>query len=426
MTGVRVHAIVPTPMTSRDTPALREAVALLLVVFAWLAFTAPSGGFEADLQFWVRWSHRIEKFGLGKAYGGVTGQANYLPVFLWVLAGLNRVAGGALTLENVQLVKVATLLFDLGLGIALARLLASRGRNPALALLVVANPATLYDGWVWGQIDAMHTAFVAGSWIALAGGSGPLAAVLFLLALDTKLQSVVFLPFFAFALAHVLGGRVRAWAASLAACAAVQALLLAPFLHAQALAALRQNVLGVVGYFKAVSLNAYNLWYLVLRDPAEIEDTEPFLHASYRLWGVLLFAAALLVIAVPFLRAVRRAWRDGLPRRLADDGFLLLALVGVAFFLFPTEVHERFLHPAVVLLGIDAVLNGRYLAYGVLSAAYLLNLESVLRWRGLGYESFLFDPRLVAVAVLGVFAAGAWRAYRGPRMAGAEAPARPG
>lgn len=403
--------------------AFRQAAALLIVLFAWLAFTAPSGGFEPDLQFWIRWSHRIDRFGLGKAYGGVTGQANYLPVFLWVLAGLGRVTGGALTAENVQLVKVATLLFDLGLGLALAWFLASRGRNPALALLVVANPATLYDSWVWGQIDAIHTAFVAGSWLALAAGAGPLAAALFLLALNSKLQTLVFLPFFAFALAHVLGRRVRAWAASLVACAAVQAVLLAPFLNAQALRALRQNVLGIVGYFKAVSLNAYNLWYLLLGDPSEVEDTGPFLHATYRLWGVLLLALALALIAVPFLRLVRRAWREGEPRRLADDGFLLLALAGLAFFLFPTEVHERFLHPAVVLLGIDAVQRGRYLAYAVLSGAYLLNLENVLRWRGLRYESLLFDPRLVALAILAVFAAATWQAFRRTRATGAVRPA---
>ena len=384
---------------------------MLLLVFGWLAFTVPAGGFEGDLDFWVRWSHRIDRFGLGQVYGGITGNANYLPVFLWLLAGLNRIVRGALTAENVPLVKVAALAFDLALGLALARFLSARGRNPVLALLVVANPATLYDSWVWGQIDAMHTTLVASSWLALAGGRGPLAAVLFLLALNTKLQSVIFLPFFLCALALVLGRRWRSWLVAAAACLAVEGALLAPFHDGRALRALWRNVVGIVGFFKAVSLNAYNVWYLILDDPAEVEDTAQVFHATYRTWGLLLLAAALCALAVPFLRHLWQLRRGGALQRLDEHGFFFLGLVGVACFAFPTEVHERFLHPAVVLLGIDAVRRGSYLAYAVLSGAYLVNLEAVLRWRGVGYQTVLFDPRLVAMVVLTVYGAGLWQAY---------------
>jgi Gpi18-like mannosyltransferase len=412
LTSTRGAEASPERWTPWSDRRLRDAIAALVVVFAWLAFTVPSGGYDGDLDHWVRWSHRIARFGLANVYGGVSESANYLPVFMWVLAGLNRIAGGPLTSETVQLVKVAALAFDFGLGVALAAFLASRGRNPALAILVVANPATLYDSWVWGQIDAMHTAFVVGAWLALARGSAAWAASLFLLALNTKLQSVVFLPFFLFALVHVLGTRWRAWLRAAAACAAVQVALLAPFMRERALRALWSNTVGIVGYFQAISLNAYNVWYLVAPDRVEAEDTELLFHATYRTWGVAMFALALVVIAVPFATSVRRLWRERRLERLDEDGFLLLGLVGVAFFAFPTEVHERFLHPAVVLLGVDAVLRGRYLAYGVASAAYVLNLEGVLRWRGLRYDSLAFEPRAIAAVVLAVFAAGAVDAYR--------------
>ncbi len=384
----------------------RAAIAVLVVVFAWLAYTVPAGGFEADLDFWIRWSNRIHRFGLGNVYGGVTGNANYLPVFPWVLAGLNRVVGGALTQENVVLVKVAALMFDAVLGIVIAIAIARRGRPPALALLVVANPATLYNSWVWGQIDAIHTAFVAGSWLALVDGRGAVAAILFVLALNSKLQSVVFLPFFAFALVHVLGRNPRRWAAAAIASAVTQLVLLAPFLNERALRAIWKNVFGVVGYFKAVSLNAWNLWYLVLADPAEVEDTTRVLGMTYRAWGVALLGAALLLVAIPFVRWVRRLFRERSPVNLDEHGFLLLGLAGVAFFAFPTEVHERFLHTAVVLVGIDAVIRGRYALYAALSIAYLVNLEGVLRWRGLDYGRAVFDPRATAVLVLALFAVG--------------------
>ncbi len=404
------------PARPRADASLGQAAALLAVVFGWLAFTAPAGGFEADIDHWIRWSYRIDQFGMSNAYGGLTGKANYLPMFIWVLAGLNRIVRGALTQDNAaQFVKIVALMFDFALGLAVARLLSARGRNPCLALLVAVNPATLYDSWVWGQIDAMHTALVAGSWIALTANRAPLAALLFLLALNTKLQSVIFVPFFVFALVHVIGGRWKTWAITVAACCGAQLALLAPFLNGRALRALSENVTGIVGYFNGVSLNAYNLWYLLADDPSQLKDTETFLHSTYRHWGMVLLAVALATIALPFARYVRRLWRSHALDRLDENGFLLLGVAGVAFFAFPTEVHERFLQPAVALIGIDAVLHGRYLAYAVLSSAYLLNLENVLRWRGLEYQGLLFDPRLVAASVLAIFVYGTWQAYQRTR-----------
>jgi len=403
------------PLHHNENVPLWPAVALLLVVFGWLCFTVPAGGFEADQEYWIRWSHRIHSFGLSQVYGGLAGQANYLPVSLLVLTLINHLIGGALSPESVPLVKVATLLFDLALGLVLAGFLHRRGRHPALALVVVANPATLYNSWVWGQIDAMHTAFAAGAWLALSSGQGPLAAALFLLALNTKLQSVVLVPFFLFALAHVLGRRLTAWIATAASCLGVQAALLLPFWNARALTALRHNVFGIVGYFKAVSLNAHNLWYLILADPSQVDDTGRFLGSTYRLWGEGLFALALGLIAVPFYRWIRRLWHDSRLQDLDRTGFLFMGLAGLAFFDLPTEAHERFVHQAVVFFGIDAVLRGRYLFYALVSAFYLVNLEDVLRWRGLGYETFLFDARLGAMAMLALLGVGIWQAYRRTR-----------
>ncbi len=400
-----------------DRRTLLQAWALLLLAFSWLALTVPAGGFDADLAYWVKWSHRIERFGLARVYGGLEASANYLPVFMWILAGLGRLTGGPLSQETVPLVKVAALAFELGLGLALAQFLWRRSRNPALALLVMLNPATLYDSWVWGQIDAMHTALVALAWMALASGSVAAACVLFLLALNTKLQSVVFLPFFALAAVAVLGRSWRGWLRTAAACVATQLALLWPFLDGRALRGIWGNVTGIVGYFPAVSLNAYNLWYFLVEEPADTPDTVRWLGVSYRAWGVVLLAAALAVLTVPLARWVRGLVLRKELRRLGQEGFFFLGMAGLSFFAFATEAHERFLHPAVTLLGIDAVLRGRYALFAISSAAYLLNLEDVLRWRGVGYESGLFEPKLIASAVLVAWAAGAWRAWRPSRPA---------
>ena len=60
-----------------------------------------------------------------------------------------------------------------------------------------------------------------------------------------------------------------------------------------------------------------------------------------------------------------------------------------------------------------AVLRGRFAVYGAVSALYLLNLEAVLRWRGL--PEHVLRPRPIAAALLVAFAvalAGLWQRCR--------------
>jgi hypothetical protein len=135
---------------------------------------------------------------------------------------------------------------------------------------------------------------------------------------------------------------------------------------------------------------------------------------SYRSWAVALFLAASVAIALPWMTTVRRHWREARLGELDRELFLALGIAGLAFFLFPTQMHERYLHPAVALLGVDAVLRGRYALYGLTSAMYLLNLEAVLRWRGL--PDAVLRPRPVAAALLVAFAVALAQLWRRARV----------
>jgi hypothetical protein len=86
---------------------------------------------------------------------------------------------------------------------------------------------------------------------------------------------------------------------------------------------------------------------------------------------------------------------------------LVLILAGLQFFLFPTQIHERYAHPAIILVGIYAILfpNRKHMiAYVAISIAYFINLEDILRFRGLSnYDILLLDRRLSAGLYLGVY-----------------------
>jgi hypothetical protein len=381
----------------------------LAAAWLWILLFAGNGGHGFDLSCWRSWSAGIAAHGLGGAYA--TPGLDYLPGFLWALAGLNLLVGGALAPDQIWLVKAVALTADLLLALAVARHLARRGRDPALALLLFLNPALLYNSWVWGQIDGIHTALIGGAALALVARRPALGAALAVMATNVKPQTIAFLPYLGFLLLHVAGARRGVWGRVVAAMAATQLVVLAPFLLHGSVGEIPRVVARLVRHFPVLSMNAFNLWYLVAPDPAAAPDLERLWSVSYRSWAVALFLAASVAIALPWMATVRRHWREARLGELDRELFLVLGIAGLAFFLFPTQMHERYLHPAVALLGVDAVLRGRYALYGVTSAMYLLNLEAVLRWRGL--PDAVLRPRPIAAALLVAFAVGLARLWRG-------------
>ena len=61
---------------------------------------------------------------------------------------------------------------------------------------------------------------------------------------------------------------------------------------------------------------------------------------------------------------------------------LSLGLIPLAFCFFNTQMHERYWHPALLLLGAHAILTRRYVLFGVFSLAYYLNVEGSLHYLG--------------------------------------------
>jgi Gpi18-like mannosyltransferase len=408
----------PPAAASPRPPPLAQAIALLALLFALLAFTVPSGGY--DMEWWLDWSARLARGGIGHVYdrGGV----NYPPMWLELLAGVTALAGGPISPARTFTVKLVPLAFDLAIGIALAVWLARRGRDPHRALFVSLNLALVYDAWVWGQIDAIHSFFVLAAALLLLEERPVLAAVAAALAVGTKLQAVVFAPFLLLAFACVAGRRWRVWVGAAAAVAGAAAMVLAPFAAAGRLSAPFRGAVSGLDFYPAVSLNAANLWYLLVGDPYNTSDAIRFLGISCKLWGLGLLALALGAVVLPWWRVIAARRRAGAPGLPAAETLLALALVGIAFFWFPTQMHERYLHPGVLLLGAYAVASGRWAAYAVLSSAYLLNLERVQRFRGFTkYGVQIFDPQLIALAVLAVFAHGLWRLWRAARIGSADA-----
>ncbi|MCH7872570.1 MAG: NPCBM/NEW2 domain-containing protein [Planctomycetes bacterium] len=169
---------------------------------------------------------------------------------------------------------------------------------------------------------------------------------------------------------------------------AIAACVLMPFAMTETLDdVLQRSYVNVVGQYNDLSKSAFNIWYLTadphaadLGVPAAIvsvaaggqlaiaDDASWLLRLNYRKISLIAYALAVAVILSLY------SFRTGPVSRHAAAG-----LLGLAFFLFPTEMHERYAIPALAFLAIWAA-SGAWAerAFVMLSAMLLLNLSTIL------------------------------------------------
>jgi hypothetical protein len=140
-----------------------------------------------------------------------------------------------------------------------------------------------------------------------------------------------------------------------------------------------------------VTNRAYNLWYLVTRGASGSDQGLVAGALSYRLVGILLLGAVVLLAGLALLRRA-----DG-PARA--EGAAVLAL---AFFLLPTQIHERYLFFALAFLILRAASDGVLLApYLVLVATATLNILGALSGFSPGATiAIAASPLPIAIAVV--------------------------
>jgi len=296
-------------------------------------------------------------------------------------------------------VKLPALLFDLAGAVLLFAWLRHRLRRSGA--LIVAGvylflPAVIYDSACWGQVDAVHSFLMVLCLLCLVSGASFLTGLVMVVALLTKFQSIMILPIVGAALIRRwheeltattngtgLGksagaARVaRSIVLVLAGAAVAAAAILIPF----AVAGSAGDALGT--YAKAtekyhwVSVCAFNPWWFFNAEPDmprwyyvfTLDDGEPFLgpitpkHVGF----AALAAFSLWVMWMVY----RRGWAY-------EPVVAGAAAMAMGFFILPTEIHERYGFPAMILAACLVGAGWRHLpVLLILSAAQFYNLTSV-------------------------------------------------
>lgn len=426
------RGIIRLAVDYRQTLALMGVLLLGAGLRAGL-IAAPDTGHDADQQLFVVWSRNLVQVGLGAFYS-ITSFCNYPPLMLLVLWALGEcvspidgVLGNDFAMRMV--LKTPACLADLLIAILLYRH-CHRELSPKLGLAAAAlyflNPVPLYVSAYWGQVDSIHTLLLLAALMLIRRESWVLTGAFSALAVLQKFQSVSLLPLILFEVYRLSRWRGTArWAIGAAGAAA---LVCSPFFFAGVLeTALRRGYVDVVGQYNDVSRNAFNFWYLVAvpstadtsvppviaeivaRGRTEFRVDESWLtFFTWRHTSLVLYSLSVAIILALY------SLRPGLLARYAAAGAL-----GLAFFMIPTEMHERYALPVVAVAAPWAVSGAwRERIYVLVSVFLALNLAAVI-------PAVEFAGAIAVMMSIGFLSMLAWLAVGALAPAGSNKPTVP-
>ncbi|MBN3033748.1 MAG: NPCBM/NEW2 domain-containing protein [Candidatus Saganbacteria bacterium] len=361
-------------------------VLALLAGFLLRAALVMGAGYKQDVLTLKVWSQTAATYGVHCVYDKT--DCDYPPGYLYVLKAVGLFYGNFSPDFNKDtylanfLVKLPPVLADLLIAGAVFGWLLRRRRSYRFSLLmmsaVVFNPALIYNSAYWGQLDSVPALLGLLGVMALApapDGAGRgrggtwLAWSLLALAVLVKLQMIVILPLFVFA-----AWRKNGFNELLAGCCAsfmTVVAALAPFFYFHQIGQVIEKVLGLIGKYAFLSLNAYNFWWFLLgRDARWVVDTR-------LIWNFITYRELGNVLLLAFLALL--LWH--LFKNEKDETVLFLGggLAIFAFFMLAAEMHERYIVPALAFLPLAAASRRDLkIIYGVLSLTTFFNLVITL------------------------------------------------
>jgi len=316
-------------------------------------------GFEADVAYWKSWSLAASDKGIV----WLTQNTNYnypagFALVLWLMAKIYRLFADPSNFQQywqtsnylfLLLSKLPSIICDLvaawGIYYLLRRpqLLNLPKNSSRLALPLAAafvfHPVVFYDGAWWGQVDSVGVAFVLLALIFVARNQPALATIFIISGFMLKLQVIVFLPLFFLYLWRNFS--FKTMVKNLTVAALTYLAWSFPFVLKNNLERTFYLIYQNADWFPLLSLRAYNLWWLVAAGKGmEVSDKILTLGiTSAKTMGLILFSAFYLLAAGLVLTG-----------KGAKSLLLAFVLAGLAFFLFPTQSHERYIFPAFCFL----------------------------------------------------------------------------
>ncbi len=384
-----------------------DALFLALIVAFGVRFGLSwNPGYGFDIGVYQGWARSAVELGLAESYTQQVGGnmlPDYPPFSITMLAGFGHVYKflfGVFDLDTMSYrmyIKLPAIFADVLIcGLLYLIIKKWKGKRAGLtgAWIYALNPAAIYDSALWGQTDSIYSMLLLGALAAWIYEKRDLTAVLLALSILTKLQSIVLFPLFAYI---VLTSTDRRSFLRFCVTGMITTLIvLIPYALGNVLEEVVSVYTGSVGAYSNVTIGAYNFWWSILADKGwRIQSTtSPFGLMSYTKWGITLFGLMYAFILWIFHKHLKNT-------RNIEALMYCSALLAAAFFLFLTQMHERYLFPFVAF-GVPLVFISKKIAaaYWGMVIAFTVNLMGVMPL------TFIDKAAFRELDALDVFAAG--------------------
>lgn len=320
-------------------------------------------GFKIDMDTWASWAIRLNQTSFSNFYSDQF-WTNYAPGYLYVLWFLGLIKN-LFNLNNYNyylLLKIPSTVAEIALAIFVYKILKKNNIWARISLLVILlNPALIFNSAVWGQIDSILTLFIFISIYFLYRKKLVFSSIFLAISFLIKPQSVAILPVFGlFIINNISFNKILK---IIIPFFTTLIFLSLPF-FGNNLQGLGQLFLKMLGDYPYSSLFAYNLWGVIgfwLPDSAKLSIL------SYQQWGYIFYIAYWIILSYFYLT-----------KRISIIALTVLALL--SFYFLPTKVHDRYLYPAIPFLVLLAArIKSKIILAGVflLTIIHLMNLYFV-------------------------------------------------
>lgn len=384
-----------------------KIVLLYAPFFILLLILRTRGGYDWEQYMWKDWSLFDLKNGIADIYNSWT---DCLPIYHLITFFINRISGGAVNFEtNLFALRSVSLCFELGSTLILFSLLNNKWHKWYKAVLYslfyFLNVAVIYNSLVWGQLDVAMTFFLFAAVICGYKKNWLPAFILYLLAVNFKLEALIFLPLMLLIFLPMIrqSKSYKRLFLNFLTVMAVNFIFYLPFLLSNEFPGVWNSIVDSFNTDSFVSKGAFNIWYLLFhKNPMEFSVYVKFLGVSYKVWGWLLFGISSLILLIFLFKKNARSHSTTRKYMLTrKDAFAAFSLITLLFFFLNTEMSGRDLHPAFMFLAGYSMVYRKPWPFILISIAYFLNMESLFHFmKAHNYHTMIYMPWFAAVLYL--------------------------
>lgn len=368
----KIRQIATDIKDSFSTKETRLLLILLLIAFIGRIVLAPiMHGHPTDITNFKAWSITLTKVGLGRFFNDVW--CDYPPAYLYVLWSIGNIYrifdpnfANWTSIPFTMLIKLPAIIAET-INIALIFYIIRKYTNYQLsflaAIIYACQPAMIFESSFWGQIDSVIFLFQLLSIYCLLKNNSILAIIFTAIGVLIKPQGLILLPLILF-----IAIRKKQWMNILVGGTIsflIATLFTIPFTKEAPLTWLWEHYIEQAKLYPYSSIQTFNLWSFT---GLWKSDARTILGISHGAWGLILFALVYIgILAFVYIKS-----KDEEGEKLSI--LHACTLIMIAFFLFPTRMHERYLFSGVSFLAISAALNHKWrIPYLLYSLTFLIN-----------------------------------------------------